>query len=384
MERVFIDGAFLLDPESGAPSKEAILLDGGRIEARLAPGSPPPAGSRPIDLAGRFLAPGFLDLHYHGELIFLEAETYGAALNASSASLLRYGTTGFLPTTVAWRQADLLERVSALAEIVSCGDAPGAQLLGLHIEGPWICAEAAGAQPAPAIRPPAKDEVAEVLARGEGAIRMVTFAPEIAGAADLQVELARCGVVGALGHSRADTQAVAAAVERGASHVTHLFNAMGPLHHRTPGLAVAALADERLTCDLICDGAHVHRTAVRMAANALEDRLLLITDRIEPPARDSDSDSQRFCAGSFGSGSVHDDGVAIRFADGRLAGSSVTLDLALRNLRDFAGTSLLDAVKACTVRPARALGIEAERGTLRPGARADFAVLNEAGFVLET
>ncbi len=83
-------------------------------------------------------------------------------------------------------------------------------------------------------------------------------------------------------------------------------------------------------------------------------------------------------------GSVHDDGVAIRFADGRLAGSSVTLDLAMRNLRDFAGTSLLDAVKACTVRLARALGIEAERGTLRPGARADFAVLNEAGFVLET
>ena len=154
-------------------------------------------------------------------------------------------------------------------------------------------------------------------------------------------------MLAALGHSRADAAEVEAAIARGARHVTHLFNAMGPLHHREPGLAGAALADERLTCDLICDGAHVHPTVVRAAARALGERLLLITDRIEPAAGGG-------AAGSFGSGPLRDDGVALRLPDGRLAGSRVTLDLALRNAQRFAGLSLLEAVAACTLRPARA------------------------------
>jgi N-acetylglucosamine-6-phosphate deacetylase len=152
---------------------------------------------------------------------------------------------------------------------------------------------------------------------------------------------------------------------------------MGPLHHREPGLAGAALADARLTCDLICDGAHVHPTMVRAAARALGDRLVLITDRIEPTGRSG-------TALSFGSGPVSDDGVALRLPDGRLAGSCVTLEIALRNARRFAGLSLLEAVAACTLRPALRLGIECERGTLRPGARADFAVLDADGSLQST
>ena len=384
MERIYLDGPVILDPEFDTPLADSILVEGDRIGARFPQGTEPSGDFQRIDLAGHFLAPGLIDLHYHGELIFLEASDYDAALDTASAAILRHGTTAFLPTTVAWHPFDLLERVGVLAEIVGRGGAPGAEPLGLHLEGPWICAAAAGAQPGAAIRPPASREVAEVLARGEGSIRMVTFAPEIEGSVELQAELARRGVVGALGHSHADTVAVTSAVERGASHVTHLFNAMGPLHHRAPGLVGVALADERLTCDLICDGVHLHPTAVQLAARALEDRLVLITDRIELPAADRGPKAGRASTSSFGSGTVHADGVAIRFADGALAGSSVTLDLALRNFRDFSGASLLDAVKACTLRPARALGIEAERGTLRCGARADFAVLDEAGHVIET
>jgi N-acetylglucosamine-6-phosphate deacetylase len=128
-----------------------------------------------------------------------------------------------------------------------------------------------------------------------------------------------------------------------------------------------------LTCDLICDGAHVHPQMVRVAARALGERLLLITDRIEPEP-----------GGAFGSGPLRDDGVALRLPDGRLAGSRVTLDLALRHAQRFAGISLLEAVAACTLRPALRLGIERERGTLRPGARADFAVLSADGSVHST
>ena len=158
---------------------------------------------------------------------------------------------------------------------------------------------------------------------------------------------------------------------RGARHVTHLWNAMSGLHHRAPGLAGAALADDRLSCDLICDGVHVHPAAVRVAARAKRDRLVLITDRVSPGA-------------GFGAGALIDDGTALRLADGRLAGSRLSLDRALHNAVSFGAMTRLEAVAAVSLRPARLLGLERERGTLRPGARADLALLDAEGRVAET
>ncbi len=377
MERVCLHDALLLDPEAGAVQPGGLLLRGDRIEARLAAGETGPADARPISLAGAFVAPGFIDLHFHGSLPFHDASAFDASLAASCSALPRHGTTAFLATTVAWEPDALAPRVSALAEIVTRTGQTGAAPIGIHLEGPWLASGAAGAQPAAGIRDYDPREGRELLARGRGAIRMVTLAPELPGAGALLDDLARENVLAALGHSRSDAAGVEAAIERGARHVTHLFNAMGPLHHREPGLAGVALADARLTCDLICDGAHVHPTMVRAAARALGDRLVLITDRIEPTRRSG-------TALSFGSGPVSDDGVALRLPDGRLAGSCVTLELALRNAQRFAGLSLLEAVAACTLRPALRLGIERERGTLRPGARADFAVLDADGALHST
>jgi N-acetylglucosamine-6-phosphate deacetylase len=368
VERVCLHDALLLDPEAGAVQPGGLLLRGDRIEARLAAGEAGPGDARPVSLTGAFLAPGFLDLHFHGSLPFHDADQLGTSLGASCRALVRHGTTAFLATTVAWEQDALASRVTALAEVVTRSGQPGAVPIGIHLEGPWLASGAAGAQPAAGIRDYDAHEGRELLARGRGAIRMVTLAPELPGAGRLLEDLARENVLAALGHSRADAGQVEAAIERGARHVTHLFNAMGPLHHREPGLVGVALADARLSADLICDGAHVHPTVVRAAARALGDRLVLITDRIEPVARSGQPLS-------FGSGPVSDDGVALRLPDGRLAGSCVTLDLALRNAQRFAGLSLLEAVAACTLRPALRLGIERERGTLRPGARADLVVL---------
>jgi N-acetylglucosamine-6-phosphate deacetylase len=146
---------------------------------------------------------------------------------------------------------------------------------------------------------------------------------------------------------------------------------MSGLQHRAPGLAGAALADDRLTCDLICDGVHVHPLAVRLAARAKRERLLLITDRVAPGA-------------GFGAGVLVDDGVALRLADGRLAGSRLTLDRAVHNAVAFGALSQLEAIAAVTLRPAVLLGLERERGTLRAGARADLVVLDPAGAVAET
>jgi N-acetylglucosamine-6-phosphate deacetylase len=146
---------------------------------------------------------------------------------------------------------------------------------------------------------------------------------------------------------------------------------MSGIHQRAPGLAGVALSDDRLSCDLICDGVHVHPLLVRLAARAKRERLLLITDRVS--------------AGTgFGAGALLDDGTALRLPDGRLAGSRLTLDRAVRNAVSFAAMTQLEAVAAATLRPARLLGVERERGTLRPGARADLVVLDAAGAVAET
>jgi len=377
MSRVLLRNAEILDPEGDAPSRENVLLEDGRIRARLRPDDAAPDDAAAFDLDGLRLAPGFVDLHFHGSAVFYDANGAGDALRADSASSARHGTTAFLATTVSRPMTHLGETVTQLASIVSNGPWPGAEAIGLHLEGPWINPGAAGAQPGAGITTFAGPDRAALLDRGEGSIRMVTLAPEMEGAADLQAELSRRGIAAALGHSLASAEVTALAVARGARHATHLFNAMGKLHHRAPGLAGAALNDDRLTCDLICDGAHVHPGMVAVAARVKGDGLVLISDRVEPPETSGGPQS-------FGSGAVRDDGTAWRLEDGRLAGSRVTLDAGLRNLLAFAGVSLLEAVAACSLRPARVLGIEGERGSLRPGARADFAVLDDSLRVRET
>jgi N-acetylglucosamine-6-phosphate deacetylase len=366
----------LLDPEAGAPVRGGLLLRGETILEVLPEGTPMPPGAERVDLGGHLLAPGLLDVHFHGRLPFADARTMTQSLEADSASLVRHGTTGFLPTTVACDPRSLEACVKELARCVDQAaptgkEDPRARPLGIHLEGPWIAGGALGAQPASAVRPYLPEEGPRVLDLAEGAVRMVTLAPEAEGAEALLVELDRRGVVAAAGHSLAGAESMERAVDAGLTHVTHLFNAMGGMHHREPGVAGFALTDDRLTCDLICDGIHVDPAMVRLAARAKRERLLLITDRIEP-------------GGDFGAGTVGGDGRALRLPDGTLAGSTLWLDDALRLAVGMRAMSLLEAVAACTARPAHLLGIEAERGTLRPGARADLVVLDAAGRLLET
>jgi len=369
----------LLDPETAEPGPGALLLEEGRIAACLRDGDPLPEDAERVDLGGRALAPGFVDLHHHGSAIFAGPEQLAAAVRHDSAELARHGCTAFLATTVAMPAQDLVAHVEGLAMALEAGDTPGARPLGLHLEGPWIAAAAAGAQPPAGIRDFDPAEAEDLLAAAGGSLRMVTLAPELPGANALLSLLGRKGLVAALGHSTAEPAQVAAAAEAGASHVTHLFNAMGSMHHRAPGLAGAALSDDRLTCDIICDGAHVSPGWVRVAARSKGERLLLITDRIDPARIHSEA-----AAETFGSGELQSDGVALRLPDGRLAGSCVTLARAARNAAEFGAMTQLEAIAACTLRPARVLGLEAEVGTLRAGARADLVVLEADGSVGET
>jgi N-acetylglucosamine-6-phosphate deacetylase len=375
-ERTFLENALLLDPEADRAEAGSLLVESCRIVARRPPGEPCPESARRVDLSGRQLAPGFLDLHFHGSLVFEAADGFPDALRASSASSVRHGTTGFLATTVAGSRDALLERVSACASSIDAGGWPGATPLGVHLEGPWIHPAAAGSQPRSGIRGFDSAEGAAILAAGEGLIRMVTLAPEVSGARDLLGALEQRGIIAALGHSLADDACVIEGIEYGLRHVTHLFNAMRGLHHRHRGAVGVALTDDRLSCDLICDGVHVHPDIVRLAARAKGEGLLLITDRVELPGAGAPD--------GFGSGPLQEEGGALRLADGTLAGSTLTLDRALRNAEAFGAMTRLEAIAACTLRPARLLGLERERGTLRPGARADLVVLSEEGAVEET
>jgi N-acetylglucosamine-6-phosphate deacetylase len=403
MTRCLLVGGVLLDPEAAEPIRADLLLDRGRIEARIGPNDARPEAARRVDVTGLRIAPGLIDLHVHGSAIFQPAEFIEDAIRADAASSVRHGVTANLVTTVAGSLTRVIEFSSSFASIASWNAEDGTVPIGLHLEGPWINAAAAGAQPTAAIREYRAAEGVAVLDAAQAAVRMVTLAPEVEGASDLLGELARRDIVAALGHSRAASNTIDAAVGAGARHVTHLYNAMGPLHHREPGLAAAGLADDRLTCDLICDGAHVHPRMVAVAARACGERLALISDRVEPPARiegpeknveepekqghenpGAALDGSAESGADFGAGAMRDDGNAWRLADGRLAGSRVTLDRALRNLIEFAQVSPLAAVAACSLRPARILGIEAERGSLRVGARADLALFDDALRLRET
>jgi N-acetylglucosamine-6-phosphate deacetylase len=377
MGRVLLRGAELLDPEAKGAAPGSLLLEHGRILATLPPGASVPADALAVELPGLAIAPGFLDLHHHGRVIFSDADGLGPALLHDADFLARHGTTAFLVTSVSLEPTPLVRLTGRLAERISdWRHPPGAAVpIGIHLEGPWINPAASGAHAPRGVRcfHPAEGE--EVLARAAGTVRMVTLAPELPGAPELLDRLARRGVVAALGHSLATPEVVTQAMTQGARHVTHLFNAMGPLHHRTPGLAGMALVESGLSCDLICDGAHVDRRMMTVAARCTTDRLVLISDRLDPPGADADP---------LMAGGLHDDGVALRLSDGRLAGSRLDLATALANARRLAGMTRLDAVAACTLRPARVLGVEAERGTLRRGARADLVVLDAEDRVVET
>lgn len=377
MSRILLHGARLIDPEHRAPPDARLLLRDDRIEALLGPGDEAPADARRVDCAGDRIAPGLIDLHDHGTLVFPPFERARDALQQASEWLARHGTTSFLATTVTLPGPALEDLVAAAGRAIEGAGFAGARPIGIHLEGPWISAHAAGAHAPQHVRGASEDEVARLIAAARGALRMVTFAPEVEGSTSLLARLQREGALPAIGHSMASIEALERAVSEGARHVTHLFNAMGSLHHRARGVAGFALADDRLHCDLICDGVHVHPDVVRIAVRAKGGRVVLITDRVALPESSAAGDA-------FGTAGLHDDGIAIRRDDGRLAGSSLTLDRALRNVQQFGAMTYEDALAACTLRPARLLGLEREIGTLRPGARADLVRFDAAGQVRET
>ncbi|GIJ47677.1 N-acetylglucosamine-6-phosphate deacetylase [Virgisporangium aliadipatigenens] len=337
-----------------------VSFDGGVITG-VGAGSPPAGSTGVRDLGGAWLLPGYIDLHVHGG----GGHDFGASpedLAAGVAFHHAHGTTGTLISLVTAPVDTLSEQlrwVAARAE-----DSP--LVLGAHLEGPFLSHARCGAQHPDHLLTPDAEVMATLLKAAQGHVRVVTVAPELPGALELVDQLREAGVVAAVGHSDARYDEAAAAFARGASLVTHAFNGMRPLHHREPGIVPAAL-DAGVPCEAINDGVHLHAGAVRLLAHG---PIVLVTDAIDATGRPDGS----YVLG--GQEVTVRDGQARLARDGALAGSTLTMEDAVRRAVREVGLTVEAASVAASTMPARVLGLT-DRGRIEPGFRADLVVLND-------
>lgn len=344
-----------------------LRVDGPRI-AEVGAGIAPYPAAESVDLGGRLLVPGWVDIHVHGGggASFDDGDPERAL--AAVDLHRRHGTTSLVAGLVTASPAALLRQVAALAELCEAGE-----LAGIHLEGPYLATQRCGAHDPALLRSPDLAEFQRILRAGRGHVRMITLAPELPGALELVRAAVSEGVVAAVGHTDADYATVCAAFDAGATVATHLFNQMRPLHHRDPGPVAAALTDDRVTVEVINDGVHLHPAVVRMAwAAAGADRTAFVTDAM--------------AAAGLGDGDYTLGGRRVRVADGTarladtgaIAGSTITLaDAVRRAVRDL-GIPLAAAVRAASTVPAAALRL-ADVGALLPGRYADLVVLEPDG-----
>jgi N-acetylglucosamine-6-phosphate deacetylase len=379
MTDLLVAGGTVLTPDGSV--RADVTVAAGRIAgvARRSDvaAAEPTEGTPRLDATGLVVAPGFVDLQCNGAVgIDLTAEP--DRLWDVAAALPRWGVTAWLPTIVTSSPAARVGARATLAAGPPAFGVPVAHPLGLHLEGPFLAPDHRGAHDPGLIVPPSPALVAaEGWSRHDG-VALVTLAPERPGALDVVRELVARGVVVAAGHTAATAVEATAAIDAGVRAITHLFNAMAPLHHREPGLAGVALTDDRVHVGLIADGVHVVPTVVTLAARLLGPRLALVTDAAA--ALGAPPGTVRL--GGLTATVSEADG-AVRLDDGTLAGSTLALDRAVRNLMVFAGVSLAEAVRAVTAVPAALLGL-ADRGVVAPGAVGDLVVLTPDGHVVAT
>lgn len=323
-----------------------------------------PAQPADVDFPDAVVVPGFVDMHVHGGG---GASCTDGHIARAAGFHLRHGTTTMLASLVTAGPAELLDAVARAADATRSG-----AVAGIHLEGPWLSPARCGAHDPTQMRAPDPAEIDTVLAAADGAIRMVTLAPELPGADQAIRRFLDANIVVAVGHSNATYEQARHAVGLGATVATHLFNAMPPLDHRAPGPALALLEDPRVTVELIADGVHVHPAVVRAAIAAVgPGRVALITDAMAAAG----------CGdGAYRLGAVPIDveaGIARVRAASTIAGSTATMDQLFRSVAgpDPDDDTLAAAVQMTSVTPARALGL-ADIGGLRAGCAADLVVLD--------
>jgi N-acetylglucosamine-6-phosphate deacetylase len=341
-----------------------MLVDGDLIVA-TGHGERAPAASNRVDVDGKWLVPGFIDLHAHGGGGF-SFDDGGAAISAALAVHRAHGTTRSVISLVANPLDALCESLGAIADLVAVDPL----VLGSHLEGPFLAADRRGAHNAAYLRDPEPVHLDELISASRGTLRQLTIAPELTGAFEAIDVLVAAGVAVAIGHTGADIDLAKAAFDRGARIMTHAFNAMPGIHHRAPGPVIAAFDDDRVTIELILDGVHVHPDIARLAFGSAPGRIALITDAMAATG----ANDGEYQLGTLGV-TVRDGRAVIRGTD-TIAGSTLTLDHAVRAAITTAGQSPRDAIAAVTQTPARALGLARRFGLLSAGYAADAVTLD--------
>ena len=335
-----------------------------------------PPDSEVIDARGGWVAPGLIDVHCHGFLGMDASHGDVGELLRMSEHKAKQGVTAWLPTTMTlpWdRLEGCFAAVRRAMDLTAKPGFRGARVLGCHAEGPFISPKRKGAQDGAAIQRPDIGKLRPWV----DAVRLMTVAPEVEGAQEFIREAHALGVTLSMGHTDATAEEAMRGIRAGVTHATHLFNAMPPVNHRAPGAAIAALAAEGVTCELIADTFHVDPLWYPVLARAIPDRLVLITDSI-PVSGLPDGPHEQLGV------TVIVDGIRCRFPDGTIAGSALTLDAAVRNFARHAGVPIWQAVNMASLHPARAIGADDRKGAIAPGMDADIVIADEGFHIVKT
>src|ERR1700730_2236105 len=355
-------------------SDAVVVIQGSKITAVGQRGKVAmPRGAREIAAKGKSIVPGFVDVHVHGAGGHDVMEGTPEALEIVAATVALHGTTSLVATTVTASEMETCRSVADISNfILESGLSPArelsAEIVGIHFEGPFISHARRGVHPAEWLAAPSRALLLRFLDQARGTGQILTLAPELPGALELIAIAREAGLVVSLGHTDANQEQAMAAIAAGARHAAHVFNAMRPFSHRDTGVLGAVFTSPDVSAELIADGIHVDSTAIRMLLGLkTQDRVILVSDGTSATGMPDG----KYQLGTF---EVTVSGGICRNAEGKLAGSTLTLDRALRNMVAL-GVPLASALQMLTANPARQIGLGARKGVLAAGADADLVFL---------
>lgn len=330
-----------------------------------------------VSCDGRYLSPGFIDIHNHGNYGHDTMEATIEALDSMASFHLKNGVTGFLPTTITAPYEGIKRAIKNVAEYIKLQEyikqkeRLKSQVLGLHLEGPYFSEVKKGAQPLEFIKNPDIKEIDELINISNNNIKIVSLAPELKGAGEMIEHLKNKGITASAGHSNAKFEEAKASVDRGVTLATHLYNGMRSFSHRDPSIIGAVLIDERVRCEMICDGVHIHPGAMKLAAKIKgKDGIVLISDATMAAGLE-DGEYE------LGGRKVFVKNGEVRLPEGNLAGSTLTLNRSVCNMVNMVGIPLQDAVRMASLNPAKAIGVSNNKGSIEIGKDADMIIFDE-------